>query len=135
MKVEIPADIKTFELSGSVIWFDEDGILYSVPKPDIQPTIQEMEADITSFKTYTGNRKVCIIIESSSRSEVPNKEEREFIAKGLAEVVKAMAIITRTPLSKMIANLFFAFKPPPYPTKMFTDVVEAREWILKHCNK
>ncbi|MGZ3883914.1 MAG: DUF7793 family protein, partial [Bacteroidia bacterium] len=60
------------------------------------------------------------------------KHQRDFIAEQLSSVTKAMAIITSSPLSRMIANLFFGLKPPPYPVKMFTNENEAKAWILQY---
>jgi hypothetical protein len=41
-------------------------------------------------------------------------------------------MITTSPVSKMIANLFFGFKPPSYPVKMFTNKEEAVSWIKQY---
>jgi hypothetical protein len=43
-----------------------------------------------------------------------------------------MAIVTSSPLSRMMANLFFSFKPPQYPVKMFQNEKDATEWIRQY---
>lgn len=134
-RMEIPKDVKIYETSSSTFWFDELGIMYSVSKPDAPPiTIERSKADFQTLRNIIGDKKICIITESSSRNQIPGKAERDFIAEEITKLVIAWAIITRTPLSKMMANLFFAFKPPPYPMKMFTDFDEAKQWLMKHCN-
>lgn len=60
------------------------------------------------------------------------KEDRDEAAELLAKVVKAMAMVSRSPLGRMIANLFFGLKPPPYPVKMFSDEKEAKEWLRQY---
>jgi hypothetical protein len=135
MIIEIPENVKTYELGSSIIWLDESGILYSVPKGDEPPpkrTNEEVRQDMDFLKKITGNKKVCLIIESNPNSAPPEKKERDFIAAQLDSITKAMAILTSSPLSRMIANLFFGFKPPPYPVKMFTDPAEAKEWIKQY---
>lgn len=132
--MEIPAGAKTLELTASIIWFGEDGILYSTPKPGIPPkqTLEDVSEEMKKFRAFTNNKKVCMVAESNPKAPAPAKEERDFIADALSSITKAMAIVTTSPVSKMIANLFFGFKPPPYPMKMFTNKDEAVTWIKQY---
>jgi hypothetical protein len=131
MYMEIPEGVKTYDLSASTIWFDKDGILYSMPKPGVpdEQSVEEIKQEMEKFRAITGNKKVCMVLESNSNSKPPSREMREFIAEEIESVTKAMAIITRSPLARMLANLFFGLKPPSYPVKMFTDEKEATAWI------
>ncbi|MGZ4038526.1 MAG: DUF7793 family protein, partial [Bacteroidia bacterium] len=117
--MEIPANTKTYDMQGSTIWIDEKGIVYSVPKPDApaDQSIEEMEKEMVRLREIIGTQKVCFVLESNKNSKAPPKHQRDFIAEQLSSVTKAMAIITSSPLSRMIANLFFGLKPPPYPVK------------------
>jgi hypothetical protein len=135
--MKVPQDVKTLEMQNSTVWMDENGIIYSVPKDkepeetDITKVVEEMK----KFRQFTGGQKCCIVIESNSNSRPTKKEHRDIIASELESVTKAMAIVTNSPLSRMVANLFFGLKPPPYPAKMFTNEKEAKEWILQYCDK
>jgi hypothetical protein len=132
--MEIPKDAKTHELRSSIIWFDSEGIMYSVPKPGIPPVLnhEEILKEMDSFRAFIGNKKVCMIAQSNPNSPPPSKGERDFIAEQINSIVKAMAIVTTSPVSRMIANLFFGLKPPAYPAKMFSNEAEAREWIRQY---
>jgi hypothetical protein len=131
--MEIPENVKTYEMTSSIMWF-EDGILYSAPKPGIPPdlTLAQIDEEMKKFKEITGNKKVCIVSEANPNSKPPKKEERDYIANVINEVAQAMAIVTTSPVARMIANLFFGLKPPPYPTKMFTNKEEATQWIKQY---
>ena len=132
--MEIPKNAKTHELRSSIIWFDSDGILYSVPKPGPPPELSQEEIlkEMDRFREIIGHKKVCMISESNSSARPPSKDERDFIAKQISSVTKAMAIVTNSPVTKMVVNLFFALKPPDYPAKMFSNEVDAREWIKQY---
>jgi hypothetical protein len=132
--MEIPKNVKTLELKSSVIWFNEDGILYSVPKPGVPPDLnfEEIKKEMDNLREFIGHKKVCFLAESNPNSKPPNKQERDFIAEQINSVAKAMAIVTSSPVSKMIANLFFGLKPPPYPAKMFSNEQDAKEWIKQY---
>lgn len=133
--MEIPSNVKVIDWPTSVIWFDEDGVMYSVPKrgvPVPELTREQSQAQMDDFKKITGGKKVCMILEMSSSSKTPKREDRDFVAGQLAEITKAMALISTSPLSRMVANLFFGLKPPSYPFKFFSNEKDAKEWIKQY---
>jgi hypothetical protein len=133
--MDIPSNVKLIDWPTSTIWFDNDGVLYSKPKPGVpEPELSRAEslAQMEEFKKITGGKKVCLILESNSNSKAPKKEDRDFIAEQLTEITKAMGIISTSPLSRMIANLFFGLKPPTYPVKFFSNEKDAKAWIKQY---
>jgi hypothetical protein len=132
--MEIPGNVTPLETRTSIIWKSPEGIVYSTPKPSAPTTStdEEIIADIKKFKDYFGDQKVCIILEANPKTSGTPKAQRDLVAESLNSVVKALAIISNSPVTKMVANLFFSLKPPGYPIKMFTEVKEAEEWIRKH---
>jgi hypothetical protein len=129
--MEIPKGVKTYEMTSSIMWIDDEGILFSVPKPGPPPELNmdEITKEMERFKAIVGNKKVCMVSEANAQSRPPTKSERDMVANLINEVTKAMAIVTTSPVARMIANLFFGLKPPPYPAKMFSNEKEAVEWI------
>lgn len=134
--MEIPKNVKTYDMTSSTIWFDEEGILFSVPKPGPPPELnkEEMTKEMKKFIEIIGNKKVCMVSEANPNSRPPSKVERDWIAELINPIVKAIAVVSTSPVARMIANLFFGLKPPPYPAKMFSNEKEAVEWI-KQFNK
>jgi hypothetical protein len=134
--MEIPKDVKVHQMRSSYMWIDKDGIVFSTPveNPPESSTNEEILEDMKKFRELTGNKKVCIIIESAPSSKNPPREQRDLIERELNSVVLALAVISTSPLSKMLANIFFSLKPPKYPVKMFTSVTEATEWIKSVCD-
>jgi hypothetical protein len=131
-RLPIPPNAKTVELSNSTIWFDEDGILNSRPKegPPIVSTRMQMEDDMEKFQAISKGKKVLMLLEAHPRADTPPQEDRQYIAEKLAQVTRAMAILTPSAVSMMVTNVFFLLKPPPYPMKMFMSVSEARKWLV-----
>ncbi|MGZ3861751.1 MAG: DUF7793 family protein [Bacteroidia bacterium] len=128
-----PANTTIYDWPTSKMWFDDDGVLYSVPKPITQkPTKEETLIQLEEFKKLCGYKKVCAILITNSTDAPPAKEERDWAAEELNSIFKAMAIIATSPLSRMAANLFFGLKPPAYPTKFFSNGKDAKEWIKQY---
>jgi hypothetical protein len=134
--MKIPEGAKTIQLSNSTLWMEE-GIVFSTPRSDTrrEQTQEQIKEEIRILKEFTGGEKVCLILETSGNSRSPKKEDRDFLAEQLESITKAMAIVTSSPLSRMVANLFFGLKPPAYPAKIFKDVESAKEWIRQYSNK
>lgn len=126
-----PQDAKIFELPTSILWFDEHGILCSVAKKAPQQTLEEAKRNMEEFKKIIGEKKVCLLSDSTD-STPANKEIRDYAAKVIPEIVKAIAIISRSAVGKMAANLFFSIKKQPYPVKIFNDESEAKAWLKQY---
>ncbi len=105
----------------------EDGILYSYSKSTLR-TVKNISENITLVKRITGNKVVPLLIYLSN-SPVPDKETRRFSTEQLPTVYKAMAMVSKPGLSKLIMNILFRLKPPPIPMKSFTNDAEAKAWL------
>ena len=133
--ITIPQNAKLIDWPTATMWFDEDGVLYSVPKTGVpQPQLnrEETAAEMEKFRQLLGNQKRCMILQTDSTAPPPKKEERDWISQELNSVTKAMGIISVSPLSRMVANLFFGLKPPAYPVKFFSNEKDAKAWIKQY---
>ena len=129
--MEPPKNIKIFEWETSRFWFDEKGILCSVSKKVNPQSLEETKLIVSNFKKIIGNRKVCILLDVTNSSEA-SKEVRDYAAIEFPKFVKAMAMISKSSLGKMLANLFFSIKTQPYPSKMFNNEEDAKEWLQQY---
>ena len=56
-----------------------------------------------------------------------DRESRSYFQK--ATSLKATALLVRSPVSRVIANLFIGLNKPAYPIQLFTSEAEAVEWL------
>jgi hypothetical protein len=129
--MEIPTNTRVIEWPTSITWWDETGILCSISKKAPVQTLEEAKKTLEDFRALIGNRKVCLLIDVTETSE-SSKELRDYAATEFPKFIKAMAMISKSVLGKMLANLFFSVKAQPYPAKMFNDEVEAKEWLKQY---
>ena len=130
--MEPPKNTEVHDHLESIWWIEEDGILCSVSKKNApQSTREQSIAQLENLKKVTGDKKLCMLLDITY-ARPTKREDREFAAEELAKIVKAIALISNSALGKMVANLFFNLKPPPYPAKMFTAEPEAREWLKQY---
>ena len=128
--MEPPKNSNVIDFPTSTMWWDE-GILCSVAKKAPPQTVEEAKKTIEEFKKITGGKKVCLLSDSTDSTPL-SKEMRDYAAEVIPEIAKAIAIISRSAVGKMAANLFFSIKKQPYPVKMFTDENEAKEWLKQY---
>lgn len=88
-----------------------------------------MRNDLKKFREIVSSEKICLVVEINPKSQPTSKAHRDEIAAEMAGFLKAMALITSSPVTRMIVNLFFGFKPPPYHVKMFSNEKDATNWI------
>jgi hypothetical protein len=126
-----PENVQVVEFPTSTMWFDEHGILCSISKKVPQQTVEEAKKTMEDFIKLTGGKKVCLLSDSTD-STPSNKEMRDYIAEVIPEIAKAVAVISRSAVGKMVANIFFSIKKQPYPIKMFDSETEAKEWLKQY---
>lgn len=73
-------------------------------------------------KILTDGSKVIGSVAPESRKIIRNHP-------GMLKVRKAEAFVSRTLATKMIFNFYIRFDRPPNPTKVFTEVDGAIEWL------
>jgi hypoxanthine phosphoribosyltransferase len=129
--MKAPEGIKIYDTPTSIFWFDDNGIVYSVIKDIPTQTLEETVKNIEDFEKVIGDKKVCMVIDVTNSGET-SREIRDYVAKEFPKFVKAIAMISKSALGKMLANLFFTIRTQPYPTKMFTEEEEAKKWIEQY---
>jgi hypothetical protein len=129
--MQVPENAEVTETPTSTFWFDESGILCSVSKKAPAQTLEEAKTALFNLKKMIGDRKICLLIDITNSGE-SNREVRDFAAVEFPKFVKAIGMVSDSELGKMIANLFFNLKHQPYPTKMFTNETEAKNWLKQY---
>lgn len=126
--MEPPKNAKVYELKTSTMWLDEDGIVCSISKKIPPQTLEESKKGVVDFKKIVGDKKVCLLADVTHSTET-TREVRDYAAIELPKLVKAVALISKSALGRMLANLFFSIKEQPYPVKMFENEQDAKKWL------
>ncbi len=127
--MDIPANVKVHEHGLASFWLDENGILNVISKPATR-TIESMTDYFNCVKRVTGNKKVYVISDVTTASPL-DKQTREFVNNEMSESYHALALISNSPVGRMIANIVFTLNTATLPIRMFSNEKEAREWLKK----
>lgn len=123
-----PNDKQLIYTTNALGWLSENEIYYSVSFDEQKHlTLDElMEEHYEWRKNF--NNKVCMLAVFDGRTKFP-KEQREFILNELPNVIKALALIADSTLAKIVGNFYFGIKKQDYPSKVFSNVADAENWL------
>lgn len=129
--MKIPENIEIIDTTLSTLWLDENGILYSIAKKGVPITKEGLQSVYSIMKNITHGNKVCILTDMTNVTP-EDKATRDFAASQMIAFTKALALVAKSYMSRMIANVFLNFNNPPYPVKIFTDEDKAKEWLKQY---
>jgi hypothetical protein len=126
-----PENTEVLDFGTSLLWLSPPGIIYVKSVKDVAPDLYSIKLNIATFKAKFGDKKWCFLMDLTNRGPA-SKEMRDFSAEEFPKFIKALALISDSPLGRMVANLFFAIKKQPYPVKMFNEEQEAKDWLMHY---
>lgn len=113
------------------VWLTEDGIVITVGKSESQDAEVARENMVYTRKAAAGKPRPLLVDMTKVRSM--SKGAREEYVKQQGElIITAVALLTTSSVSNMIANLFIGLNKPHVPVKLFTDPNKAKDWLMEH---
>lgn len=112
----------------------DDSTIEVVFKSDAVIGLEQIKDTYKSLSTLTGNQKHKKLIITGKRTEI-TKEARLFgmeEAKRIGDYVNAEAIVVHSLYQKMVINFYRRFIDSKYPTRFFTDIDKAKEWLSNY---
>lgn len=109
--------------------FIKDNILYIVFKEGADVSIEDMEESKQARLSLQQNRNMKVLVDSRGLYHI-TEEARVYAAQDEnAQLSIAMAIVSNSLPIKILTNFFIKFNKPNTPTKMFTDIDTAENWL------
>ncbi len=120
--------MKVLEDNDSLLFWEEDHIIcYMYKKPVLD---QDMAKLAVETRLRVTNEAPCLLVTDLRHIKNTTKEARAYyISNNPKDLVKAVALITPSIVSTIIANFFINFNSPKIPIKMFTHMDKAIEWL------
>lgn len=107
----------------------EDGFLYFISKP-VERDLQNAEELVSLLDMILKGTRAYVLVDAT-HSKAMTKEAREYLDKHLPMHYKSVAVTSNSALGTFVANIFVRLKPPSYSIKIFTNEVEARQWLYE----
>lgn len=113
------------------VWLSEDGIVITIGKSESQDTETARE-NMVFTKKATGGQPRPLLVDMTKVRSMSKGAREEYVQQQGEPVITAVALLTRSGVSNMIANIFISLNKPHVPVKLFTDPDKARDWLMEY---
>jgi hypothetical protein len=131
------AGIKQFETADSIVKYNSDeGILYMIAKPHVEHEILETILRFETVKKwFPAGVKVPVLADATDIGPRSNEVRAYYASEDAAALIKAFGIVENNFATRMLGNMFIRIAKPQFPTKIFRNYDEAREWLSQFVDK
>lgn len=113
------------------IFIDEDGIV-NVIFGTILITANHVVHGVEIHRKLAPNKKSPVLIVGEAAINLKNDISKVGSRTETAEVTSALALVTKSKISKVMGNFFISLQSNPYPTKLFDNVDNAKTWLKNY---
>lgn len=111
---------------------DEEDILYVVFKKDADVNESDVkEISAARIKLLRGKKQQLVLADIRNIGFLSNEAKKHGASEEVVAITKAMALITKSLATKIMANFFILINKPAHPTRMFRSVEDAKKWLKK----
>lgn len=110
---------------------DDNRIVHLRLKQNVNVTLPLVEYVLDKIGRLTGGEKRPIVADISNLA-FSEPDARRFASQAGRQVVSAVAFVTDSPVSRIIATFFLKINRPAYPIQIFRTKPEAIAWLKTH---
>lgn len=108
----------------------EDGVLFFIYKPGTSMNLEAAKQVVKDRLEVQRGESYPVFCDMRGIKD-SDKPARDYLAKEGSSLVRSVAVLTDSPVTKIMLNFYLTISRPLVPTKMFTDKDQAIEY-LKH---
>jgi hypothetical protein len=123
--------IREFETADTIVRYnDDEGVLYMIAKPDCPHEILETLLIFeTAKKWFSDGRRIPVLADATDIGPRSSEVRSFYASEEAAKLIKAFGIVENNFATRMMGNMFIKIAKPPFPTKLFRNRDDAREWL------
>jgi len=120
---------KVIELRAFTTWLGDDGICYTVVRPNVSIVLKDALENSVSIKEISGDTIYPLLVNLKEINSISKEARDHFSMQDRTPGVSAIAMLIRSPVSRVIGNFFLGINKSAVPTKLFTVESEAVTWL------
>ncbi len=125
------AENKVIEIRAFTSWLGNDSICYTVVKPNVIVDLQDAKENTSSVKEISGDTIYPLLVNLMEIKSITKEARDHFSMQNRTPGVSAIAMLIRSPVSRVIGNFFLGMNRSSVPTKLFTIESEAILWLKR----
>ncbi len=112
----------------SKLWLDEGGIIHEHFFPKTDFTIQDAKQSMAVGLELSEGADFSWLIDMTNMKSI-TKEAREYFGEVENSHIKAVGLVTNSPVSKVFGNFFLRFNKPTIPVRLYSSEIQAHDWL------
>jgi len=117
------------EINSFYTWMCEDGICRTVTKPMAEIGLNDAMENTRVVTGFFTGKKFPLLVDSRNIKSMTREARAHFSTNGRETKISSMAIMVKSPLSRVIGNFFMGLNKPQVPARLFDNEAEAIEWL------
>ncbi|MCE3226532.1 MAG: hypothetical protein K0S32_1083 [Bacteroidetes bacterium] len=113
-------------------WMGTDGICRTITKPAAEIDLESAVENSNIVTALYKNKKFPLLVDSRNIRSMTKEARRHFSTNGRDTKITSMAILVKSPLSRVIGNFFMGINKPQVPTRLFDSESEAAQWLKQY---
>lgn len=108
---------------------DARGFIHAVMKQGCEMQLADAVENVAALRSLADGRARVLVDMRGVRSQ--SRDARQYFAGAEAEkVTRAVALLTGSPVSSVLANFYLRLRPQRIPTALFMAEGAAIEWLM-----
>ena len=112
------------------MFIDEDGV-FNVQFGTILITASHIYHCVAEQRKMAPDQKLLVLIVGEAGTQIKSEIRHVSSSKWVADVSLAVALVTNRKVGWVMGTAFMALHNNPYPTKLFNNIEDARDWLMQ----
>lgn len=113
-------------------WLSEDGIMITINNKHTIHNIDDAIENLRITHLVAGDKARPLLVDMTYVKTMDRDAREEYMKPGNEKYVSAVALLTKSNMGRVVANIFMNFQKHLVPVKMFNDPVKAKEWLMQY---
>jgi hypothetical protein len=109
----------------------QDGICRTVVRPGAEISLADALENTENIILLSGGVRVPLLVDLRRIKSISKEARDHFSMRGRMSRVNSIAMLIKSPVSKIIGNFYILFSQPTTPTKLFTEEEKAVAWLMQ----
>jgi hypothetical protein len=111
------------------IWLAEDGIVHLEPHARREQDLNDAKENVAAVQEIAGGVKRGLLIHFQIAVAQTAECRNYYTSEAAFQTVRAVAIVTKSTLGRIIGNLMIGMNTSPTPLRLFESDEAALEWL------
>ncbi|MFL5762531.1 MAG: hypothetical protein ACJ77K_01235 [Bacteroidia bacterium] len=126
--------MNVIEIRAFSTWLDDNGICYTVVKPNAVISIEDAVQNTASVKEVSEGKIYPLLVNLKEINSISKEARDHFTMQNRKPGVNSIGLLIKSPVSRIIGNFFLGLNKSTVPVKLFTDETKAVSWLKQYSN-